>query len=426
MKAMKRRDFIKAASAGAAGLGASMIGLDAVAATLEPRVVAPSDEIVVGVIGPGSRGKSLMRRMLRVPGVRIGALCDVYAPRLDEGREITGEATPVYDDYRRMLDEATDLDAVLVATPPGLHAAHMTASLERGLHVYGEKIMGFTVDDCNAIAEAAKRSGKWFQIGHQYRYAPWYREAVERIREGEIGEVTHIFGYWHRNYNWRRPLPDPTLERFINWRLYRDTSAGLLAELGSHHIDVANWVFDAIPESVIGSGALTFYHDGRNVFDNIQAIFKYPGGGTFVFSSMIGNHKVGYQLNIYGTGGTVELTLQDGAFYYEPARDNSAVPQELMERGVNTSASLSTEGDMPYRGPGMDIQLSEADADPNLLAVASFCESIRQNQRPYADEITGWNSAVPVALGNMAIRSTTHVAFADHVAAPEAGMGSGE
>ena len=423
---MKRRDFIKTASAGAAGLGASMVGLDAVAKTLEPRVVAPSDEIVVGVIGPGSRGKSIMRRMLRVPGVRIGALCDVYEPRLAEGRDITGETTAVYDDYRRLLDEATDLDAVLVATPPGLHATHMTASLERGLHVYGEKIMGFTIDDCNAIVAAAQHAGKWFQIGHQYRYAPWYREAVQRIREGEIGKVTHIFGYWHRNYNWRRPLPDPTLERFINWRLYRDTSAGLLAELGSHHIDVANWVFDEIPESVMGNGALTFYDDGRNVFDNIQAIFRYPGGGTFVFSSMIGNHKVGYQLNIYGTGGTVELTLQDGAFFYEPARANSAVPEELMERGVNTSASLSTEGDMPYRGPGMDIQTSEADADPNLLAVASFFESIRQNQRPFADEIIGWNSAVPVALGNKAIRSTTHIPFADHVTAPKTGMGSGE
>ena len=411
--AMKRRDFIKAASAGAAG--ASLLGLDAFGQT---RPVPPSDEIHVGVIGVGSRGKDVMRRMLRVPGVRISALCDVYEPRFAEGREITGAETPVYDDYRRLLDASGDLDAVLVATPPALHAEHMIASLESGLHVYGEKIMGFTLDDCDAIVEAVRRTGRWFQIGHQYRYAPWYRRAIESIKGGEIGKVTHIFGYWHRNYNWRRPVPEPSLERFINWRLYRETSAGLLAELGSHHLDVANWVFGETPTSVIGHGAVTFYHDGRDVFDNVQAIFTYPSGGTFVFSSLIGNHKVGYQINIYGTGGTVELTLQDGTGFYEPARDNSAVPKEMIERGVHTTASLSTEGDMPYRGDGIVIGTEETDGDPNLLAVTSFFEALRQNERPFADEQVGWGSAAPVVLGNMAIRTASRVDFADHVQTP--------
>jgi predicted dehydrogenase len=214
-------------------------------------------------------------------------------------------------------------------------------------------------------------------------------------------------------------VPEPSLERLINWRLYRESSAGLLAELGSHHLDVANWIFGEIPSSVVGSGDITFYHDGRDVYDNIQAIFSYPNGGRFVFSSLIGNHKVGYQINIYGTGGTVELTLEDGAFYYEPARDNSAVPEELMERNVYTSASLSTAGDMPYRGPGMDIQTSAADGDPGMLAVEAFIETLRNDARPFADDQVGWNSAVPVVLGNMAIRSASRVDFADHVTMPQ-------
>jgi hypothetical protein len=129
---------------------------------------------------------------------------------------------------------------------------------------------------------------------------------------------------------------------------------------------------------------------------------------------------VGYQLNIYGTGGSVKLTLEDGAFYYEPARANSAVPQELIERGVHTSATLSTSGDMPYRGPGLPIEIPEDEAgNPNFLAAASFIESLRNGTRPLADEQVGWNSAVAVALGNEAIRGKRYVEFADHLESKE-------
>ena len=414
---MKRREFVTASAAAA---GTSLLGLDAMAETLAKRRLSPQDEINVGVIGVGSRGQYLMRLFLRIPDVRVTALCDVYEPRFAEGREITGEDTPVYRDYRQMLDAASDLDGVIVASPLSFHGEHMVTSLERGLHVYGEKAMGYTLDDCNAIVQATRDSGRLFQTGLQYRYAPWYREAIERIRTGEIGRVTHVYGYWHRNYNWRRPVPEPSLERLINWRLYKEFSGGLLAELGSHQIDVANWIFDEVPTSVIGTGAITFYHDGRETCDNVQAVFTYPSGGTHVFSSIIGNHNVGYQLNIYGTGGSVKLTLEDGSFYYEPARAKSAVPQELIERGVHTSATLSTSGDMPYRGPGLPIEIPDGQAgNPNFLAVASFVESVRNGTRPFADEQVGWNSAVTVALGNEAIRGKRYVEFADHIGTGE-------
>jgi predicted dehydrogenase len=412
---MNRREFMTTASAGIAGVGTGAVSLDA-AAALRQRSVPPSEQVVIGVIGPGSRGKYMMRRFLRVPGVRIGAVCDVYEPRFDEARQITEEATPAFTDYRRMLDEVDGLDAVVVATPLSMHVDHVTGSLDRGLHVYGEKAMGFNVADCNAISAAVQRNHRWFQVGQQYRYAPWYRQAVRRIAAGEIGRVTHVYAYWHRNYNWRRPLPDPSLERLINWRLYREFSGGLLAELGSHHLDVANWIFGEMPERVVADGGIDFYRDGRETFDNVQAIYTYPDGGKFVFSSIIGNHKTGFQIVIYGTGGTVELTLEDGHFYYEPGRDNSAVPEEMIAAGVNTSASLSTSGDMPYRGPGKLIEVPEDEVgDPNQLAADSFIESLRQNKRPFADEHVGWQTAVSIALGNEAAYSAGRVDFADHV-----------
>ncbi|MDX1383044.1 MAG: Gfo/Idh/MocA family oxidoreductase [Thermoanaerobaculia bacterium] len=403
-----RRDFLRGSSAALAAAWTASRGLAAPA-----RAVAPSDRVRLGIIGAGSRGKFMMQRFLRAPGVSFGAVCDVYPPRLEEAREVTGEATPGFADYRSMLDaHGRDLDAVVVATPLHLHAEHMIASLDAGLDVFGEKALAFTVAECDAVVAAVERTGRVFQVGHQYRYAPWYRRALDRIAAGDIGEVSHVYGYWHRNYNWRRPVPEPSLERLINWRLYREYSGGLLAELGSHHIDVANWVFGEAPSSAIGSGGIDFYRDGREVFDNVQVVFDYPSGGTLVFSSLIGNHKTGYQLVIYGTGGTVELTLEDGFLFYEPARPNSAVPRSE-GRDIKARASLSTAGDMPYRGAGEPIEVpADEVGDPSLLAAEAFVAAVRGRSRPFADAQVGRASAVPVAVGNRAIRSRGRVDFA--------------
>jgi predicted dehydrogenase len=411
---MDRRDFITASTCAAAA-GASLLILSSCAEeeTGELERGPSGSPIRLGVIGAGSRGQYMMRQFLRVPGVSVNAICDVYEPRFDEARAITGEATPAFRDHRDMIDHSRDLDGVIIATPLNLHAEHVLASLAAGLHVYGEKSMAFTVDECNAIVQAVRASGKKYQIGLQYHYAAWYGEARRRIREGEIGDVTHVYAYWHRNYNWRRPVPEPSLERLINWRLYKEYSHGLVAELGAHHIDTANWVFGETPSSVVGNGAITFYKDGRETLDNVQAIYSYPSGGTLVFSSIIGNHKQGFQVIIYGTGGTVELTMEDGHIFYEPARPNSAVPAEMVEAGVNTTASLSTSGDMPYRGRGRLIKIERRNAgEPSLHAARAFIQSIREGTHPVADEIVAWGEGVSVALGVEAVRNGSRIDFA--------------
>src|SRR2546428_9325377 len=152
---MNRRNFVKAVSAGA--LRAAVVGRG-IGKTGAMRAVAPSDQIRLGIIGAGSRGQELMRYFLRVPGVRMAGLCDVYEPRFAAARKITGEDTPIYRDHHRLLD-ARDLDAVIVATPLSFHAEHVIASLQSGRHVYGEKSMGFTAEHCEKIVEAVRRGG---------------------------------------------------------------------------------------------------------------------------------------------------------------------------------------------------------------------------------------------------------------------------
>jgi len=409
---MNRRSFVKAISAGTVGTAFARRTERVHGPEKSP--VAPSDQVGLGIIGASSRGQELMRYFLRVPGVRFTGLCDIYEPRFAAARKITGEETPIYRDHRRLL-EARDLDAIVVATPLSLHAEHVVASLQSGRHVYGEKSLGLTLGHCNMIVEAVRQSGKHFQVGHQYRYAPWFHEVVQRAGKGEIGRITHIYGYWHRNGSWRRPVPDPKFERLINWRLYKEYSGGLTAELGSHHIDFANWVFGAIPESVTGSGGIDIYRDGRETNDNVQIIFRYSGGRTFIFSSLTENAKVGAEVWIYGKDGSVEVTMEDATFYYEPKGAGSPV-SEITERGVPTGATYSTKGEMPYRGPGSPVKVPQGtEGNPNLSACKSFIESLRKDARPFADERVGWGSGVSVYLANQAIEAGRRIMFADHL-----------
>jgi predicted dehydrogenase len=377
----------------------------------------PRGQIRLGIIGVGSRGQELMRTFLRVPGVRFAGLCDVYEPRFAAGRKITGEETPIYRDHQKLL-AARDIDAVIVSTPLSLHSQQVIAALESGRHVYGEKSMAFTVEECDRIVETVKRSEKHFQVGLQFHYAPWFRETLRHIREGKLGQITQICAYWHRNNNWRRPVPDPSdrkLERLINWRLYKEYSLGLLAELGSHHIGFANQVFGCWPESVVGSGGIDYWKDGRETDDNVQVTYRYPTGQTLFFSAITTNSLDGAQLRVYGTEGSAVITEADATLYYESKKMHpSVVTKLLIDHGIVTGASYLPE--MPYRGKGEAVPVPENVQDSaDFLACESFIYSIRNNQRPEADEQIGWAEGVAVALGHQAIEQGKRIWFRDYV-----------
>jgi predicted dehydrogenase len=263
--------------------------------------------------------------------------------------------------------------------------------------------MAFTAAEANDIAKTVDEGKQIFQVGHQYRYAPWIRSAIDYVQRGEIGDVTHIYGYWHRNSDWRRPVPDPSLERLINWRLYNEYSLGLLAELGSHHIDIANWVFGETAHAAYATGSIAVYHDGRENDDNVQAVLSYSKGRRFVFSSLTDNAEMGNQLWIYGTRGSLNLTLEDAEFFYEPKRA-AQLPSKPGAKGkaITAGASYRPAGEMPYRGAGkrLDIPVTE---DPTTTACRAFISCVRTGQKPIADAHVGLRSALSVITGNRSL-----------------------
>jgi predicted dehydrogenase len=367
--------------------------------------------IRLGVIGAGSRGQEDLRQFLRVPGVSLQAICDIYPLRSKQVNLLAGRDVPCIPDYKDFLAR-TDIDAVLIATPVACHAEHVIAAARSGRPIFGEKALGFTVEDNNNILREVKRSKVLFQIGHEYRYASWAREAIRRVHAGDIGEPTHVYAYWHRNGSWRRevPQPDPggNFERLINWRLYRDTSGGLGTELGSHHIDMANWVFGEQPTSVIGTASICHYHDGRTVGDNEQSVFSYSKGRRLVFSSLTDNAKTGCELWIYGTEGSVQITIEDATFYFEKNKasdktsSDKASNKTVVERGIVTGASYSTRGEMPYRGPGEKVQTPHSE-DPTFASARSFIEAVRGEHDIEANVDVGFRSAIACAVAHDAV-----------------------
>jgi predicted dehydrogenase len=306
-----------------------------------------------------------------------------------------------------------------VATPLHLHAEHVIASLDSGRHVYGEKDMAKTVPECDRIVAAVKRTGKKFQVGLQYHYAPWYVEALKLIRAGRLGQVTQVFCYWHRNNDWRRPLPDPKdqkLEHLINWRLYKKFSGGLLAELGSHHLHFATQILGGMPESVTGMGGIVYWKDGREVPDSVQVIYQYPNKTTLFFSSITTNHFEGAHIKVYGTEGTITLTHASGKYNYEPPRAKTADVAEgqSIQQGLITGPSYRAE--QPYSGASEEFDIPEGNSgSATYLACQSFIDCLRNNKRPLVDEIVGRASGAMVALGNESIESGKRIRFAERV-----------
>jgi predicted dehydrogenase len=402
---MNRRHLIQGLSLGALSAkllpSTSLYGQAAEAQHEPQRPIAANDRVNIGVVGPGSRGKELIRQFLRTPGAEIVAVCDVYEPRFVEVNELVGKKVDAYKDYGEFL-ERKDLDAIVIAAPPMFHAQYGIAALKSGRPVYGEKTLGFTVEDSQNLLDAVAKTGQIFQIGHQRRYGSWTRDAIERVHQGEIGEPTQVYAYYHRSDNWRRKVPDPSLEHLINWRLYQETSGGLFEELGSHAIDICNAVFQEQAQDISGTTSIAVYHDGRTVGDNVQAVLGYSKGRRMFFSTITDNGLVGQQIWVYGTNGSLQITGQDATFYRKKEKTITAASHsDIVQRGLKTGASYDLKGDMPYRGPGEPVPVSNKE-DPTLTACKSFVECVRNKTQPFANAAVGYQSAVACSIGKQA------------------------
>jgi len=166
--------------------------------------VSPNDKIQIALIGAGGQGMGDTETALRVPGVELVAVADVYDGRLTRSKELAakGESTKgdlfTTRDYREVLARP-DVDAVIIATPDHWHAKIGIDALAAGKHVYLEKPMVQEVKEGAGVIEAQKKSGRVVQIGSQRVSSIIYRKAKELIASGAIGQLNMVEAVYNRN-----------------------------------------------------------------------------------------------------------------------------------------------------------------------------------------------------------------------------------
>lgn len=386
---MIRRDFIKKT-------GVLTGGLLLHQSMVRAFDLAAKEKINVGVIGCGDRGKGIMQIMKEIPDkFNIAAVCDVMDFRLKETAKIvSAESVKAYNNYKSLLDNKA-IDAVIIAVPLYLHYIVAKDSLAAGKQVYLEKTMTYDIPQALSLVKIAEKYPRQvLQVGHQYRYTPLYYKVKEMIEKGYLGKVTQIDCRWDRNWNWRRPVPQPNLERTINWRMYKEFSGGLPAELLSHQIDFINWAFDTHPDHFAGTGGIDFYKDGRETYDNVQAVLRYSKAGMIGnFGATCANSREGYIFKLKGSKGTVSLLVNEGVFYPEPQTRKELQTVDGVTGATNIT--WNKDGGMPI--------LTEPVKDGTYYALMDFHKSVLMRQKPASNVLTGARTSVCVHLINQAI-----------------------
>lgn len=192
----------------------------------------------LALIGTGSRGMYHVNHLLQIPHAEVVAICDIYQPHLDNAAKFYPKAKQ-YKDYNDAIADP-NVDGILISTPLHMHAPISIAGLRAGKHVFCEKSMARTLEQCREMYDTYKETGKVLYIGMQRLFDPKYLKAIELINDGTIGQIVGLRNFWYRNNDWRRPVPEPSLERQINWRLYKEYSGGLMTELASHQLQMVH------------------------------------------------------------------------------------------------------------------------------------------------------------------------------------------
>ncbi len=409
--------------------------------------VAPANlaEINVALIGAGAQGQVLTDAMLRIPGLRFRAVCDIWKDYnqkrvVNTLRKFKFEVNG-YEDHREMLDKEKNLDAVIIATPDFWHATHTIDCLKAGKHVYCEKEMSNTLEGARSMVLAARETGKLLQIGHQRRSHPRYQHAYAKlIQEAKLlGRIVTVNGQWNRavspDLGWPERYPIPadrlkqygfkSMEQFRNWRWFKGLGGGPIVDLGSHQIDIFNWFLGANPSYVMASGG-NDYHDPatHEWYDTAMAIYEYAtpaGTARAYYQTQTTNGSQGYFENFMGDQGTLVISESEannpGLLYRDP---NAPAWDEWVQKGYVTAPKLQEKKEAP-EGAVLDVRESVSPDQHRVPIVLrdpyhqphlqNFFDSVRGTAKLNCPAEIGYETAVTVLKVNEAIEAKQRLAF---------------
>jgi predicted dehydrogenase len=448
-----RRDVLK--TAGAVTAAAAIIEAPAIRTAK-----AAGDQVKFGMVGTGSRGQYLLKHLKDIDNGTCVALCDIDQTNLNDAAKVATTSPKLYKDYRELLADK-NVEAVFVTTPLFVHFPVTKDALEAGKHVFCEKCLVFKPEEVHGLrALAAAHPKQIIQTGLQRRYSYFYQTVKRMVDAGILGKVTHVYAQWHRNMI-NKPSRLWTMKpgagsNIQNWRIFRSMSGGLVAELTSHQVDVSDWMFGSSPEFVMGLGTLDDIKDGRDVYDNVQLIYRYPQGQRLVYSTistnqflpMFNGQRSEMGEMIVGTEGTIQITVGDGPNNYEP-KGSPAIAwwyreppkqvtnpkeQKKVVAGATMVAGAGANGPYPIMTENVEMTGKESffdreakfarrwlltkgvmsQEDPKNavdVELESFFRNCRDGQKPKADIEVGLADSIAVMLSNLAMDEGRKVYF---------------
>ncbi|CAA9540759.1 MAG: GH109 [uncultured Segetibacter sp.] len=405
---------------------------------LYDKKISPNDKIRVGVIGFGIQGHGDLNSALKVPGVELGGMCDLYTGRLENAKELFGKDLFVTKDYRELIGR-NDIDAIILATSDNWHARITKDALQKGKAVYCEKPMVHKISEGLDVIEAQKASKKTMQVGSQRVSSMVYAKARELYKAGEIGKLNMVnavydrqdaLGAWEytmptdaspATVDWDRYIAgthkipyDP--KRFFWWRNYRDFGTGVAGDLFVHLLSGTHVITNSKgPNKIFSSGQLSYWKDGRDVPDVMTGIMQYPETAEHPafqltlqvnFVSGTGGQEI---IKLVGEQGTMELRGNGLKVHHSIMSKAPGIggwdalgtyPKAMQETLMAQYKQKWSPEDMkrPTK-PDIDFKNPEG-YNEHLAHITNFFDSMRTGKPVVEDAVFGFRAAAPALACN--------------------------
>lgn len=341
------------------------------------------ERIPTAMIGVGNRGAYVLKGVMEQPNAKVVALCDLKPDKLDAAASAASKDNPAtYSDWRKIIDRK-DVEAVFIATPPHLHSEMAIAALQAGKHVYCEKPIGLTVAQVRDLVKVARGSNRVFISGQQMRSMSHLVQAIDKVRQGVIGDVIMVKAQRHGSAD----LPHDFSSS--DWYFDVTKSGGYLIEMSVHNLDACNWAIGSRPVRASGFGGIQLYKNdpfGRTIFDCGVLSYDYVNGAKMSFTQSVFHPPKmpngGQYLHVFGTKGAVDL-MSTTNMYPLSASSGEAAP-------------LATKGDQ----------------SPHAHVTAFYDCIAKQGKNP-ADITVGATAALTAIMGHLAMTTEKVVTWAE-------------
>lgn len=439
-----RRKFLQ--QIGATGLLAAVSPLSTFAAREKAeertlfyeRKIAAADTIRLGVIGFGVQGHFDLQTALKVPGVELAGICDLYTGRLENAKELYGKNLFTTRNYKELLDK-TDIDAVIVATTDCWHARITKDALAKGKAVYCEKPMVYKISEGKEVIEAQKKTGKVLMVGSQRVSSIALAKAKELLAAGEIGKLNMVNAVYDRQSSigaWEYTIPkdasaettdwDKFIEvtdkmaydskKFFWWRAFKEVGTGVAGDLFIHLLSGTHFMTGSKgPQSIYSTGQLSYWKDGRNLPDVMSGVMQY--GETAEHPAF----QLTLQVNfISGTGGQEVIRLVGSEGVMDVRGNSFSVSHSLIPEApgfggydslFTFSKSMQEEMQKEYNAKWTEAQKKKPVKEDvtykapqgysdHLDHFTNFFDAVRANKPVVEDAVFGFRAAAPALSCN--------------------------